>query len=47
MKNWGTETVRISYATFKHTKGMENILADHMLCLRSIHLNDSLDPEGQ
>ena len=37
----------MSPVIFEHIKGAENILADHFLCLRSIHFYDSLDSEGE
>ena len=37
----------MSYVIFEHIKGMDTTLADSISCLRSIHLSDSLDPEGR
>ena len=43
VNNWGTEIASMSCVIFKHVKGPDNILADSVSHLRSIHLYDSLD----
>ena len=45
-KQLGTEIVSMSYVIFEHTKGTDNVLADSISHLRSMHLYDSLDLEG-
>ena len=47
VNDWGTEIASMSYVIFEHIKGTNKILADNISCLRSIHLNDPLDPEGE
>ena len=37
----------MSYVIFEHIKGTDNILAESMSHLRSIHLYNSLDLEGE
>ena len=46
-KDWGTEIADISHVMLEHMKGMENILANHISCLRCVALYDSLDLKGE
>ena len=48
MNNWGIEIASMSYVTFKHIKGTDLYLSrQYLMHLRSVHLHDSLGPQGE
>ena len=45
--NWGTEITSMNYVSIENIKCTDSIFADGISHLRSIHLYDSLDLEGE
>ena len=45
--NWGNAIASMSHITFEYIKDTDNILADSISYLRSVHFHSSLDLEGE